>query len=300
MLKTIIIILISIISLVSCQDYVSGTRFNNDYVVVSAVLYGGETISKENPVFIGKTIDVRGGNIFDFFYDDAVVKIIDIETGNMQILDFFVDITQNRPKIGYYDTSENFIIESGKTYKLIAYVNNDSVWATTTVPNPFEIMPNPGFTANPDTIFPKMVYNAIDSRYTVELNVFDENEKVVMEEYYCMEEFKNAYFILDNFWGKQPETESDYESTMTGFPRKRQSFYSFLPRQINSKNIISLPFLKSSFIFYGKHRLTISVIDNNYYSYLYKTQGYFHGGINNGIGYFGSATRQTIYTEVTR
>ena len=55
---------------------------------------------------------------------------------------------------------------------------------------------------------------------------------------------------------------------------------------------------KGAIVFYGRLSITIYNIDDNFYQYLYKPEGYNFGGIQNGIGYFGSVSGSTIYTEV--
>jgi len=142
-----------------------------------------------------------------------------------------------------------------------------------------------------------MIYDDIDNQYPVQISVKEGIETVLYEEYYCLESWYNAYYIQDMFEEK-PETESDYEDSMTGYPRKAISYGRYLPKIVDNEFLIKIPFVKSGFTFYGKHQVTLSLIDNNYFYYLYKTQGYFQGGVNNGIGYFGSASRKKLYTNI--
>ncbi|MCK9328914.1 MAG: hypothetical protein M0Q94_03465 [Candidatus Cloacimonetes bacterium] len=292
-----LVLIFCLMILISCNQNTSGIRFENDYIVVSGMLYGGEYITQENPIFIGKTIDISNGNLLDFYYSDAEVKIIEDSTGKSINLEFFIQNQGNKVLIGYYDPTESFLIDFGKTYNLIAYVNDDSVWASTKIPDDFSILPNEGFTYNPEADFPQMIYDDIDNQYPVQISVKEGIETVLYEEYYCLESWYNAYYIQDMFEEK-PETESDYEDSMTGYPRKAISYGRYLPKIVDNEFLIRIPFVKSGFTFYGKHQVTLSLIDNNYFYYLYKTQGYFQGGVNNGIGYFGSASRKKLYTNI--
>ena len=84
---------------------------------------------------------------------------------------------------------------------------------------------------------------------------------------------------------------------MDGSPRRNTTYETYLP---NDENVFRLRYIQPAFVFYGKHRVSFLSIDDNFYKYLYKSQGYFYGGVTGGIGYFGSASRQTMYTKVTK
>ena len=60
----------------------------------------------------------------------------------------------------------------------------------------------------------------------------------------------------------------------------------------------SVRFFESNLLFFGRYRISVFHVDENYYRYLYKPEGYNFGGVEQGIGYFGSRSGQSIYTRV--
>ncbi|MCL2065454.1 MAG: DUF4249 domain-containing protein [Candidatus Cloacimonetes bacterium] len=289
--------LILCLSLLSCTDFTTGKRFENDYIVIAGLIYDGETISKENPIVIGRSIPVKGGNLSDFFIADATVFIEDIETNERQDLVFFVDLIESF--CGYYDATESFYIKSGKSYKLTAIVDADTIWAVTTVPDSFEILDNEGFSFD-ENYFPEMRQMDIDEHYPLDIKVSKKEIVVIYKEYFCLENWYEAEIILADILGignSYLDSEDDYSNSMDGSPRRNTTYENYLP---NDENVFRLRYIQPAFVFYGKHRVSLMSIDDNFYKYLYKSQGYFYGGVTGGIGYFGSASRQTMYTKVTK
>ena len=299
-MKYILILLLCMI-LFSCTDYTTGRRFQDDYLVIGGMIYAGETITSDNLIVVSRSISLNGGNITDFIVSDAIVFIEDIETKEIQDLSFTADITSR--KFGYYDSSNSFLIESGKTYKLTAIIDQDTVFALTTVPLPFELLENEGYTADVNGSFPIMIHQEIDELYPIEIKVDRQENTVIFLEYYCLEEWNNAIYTIFDYLGfseQIPNTPEDYESTMSGYPRRNTDMDTFFPSNINEEYIIRIPFNQFNFLFYGRYKVTTMKIDENYFKYNYKSQGYFHGGVVGGIGYFGSGSKQTRYTYVVK
>ena len=298
-LITIIALLASIIA---CTDLTSSKRFHKDYIVIAGTIIAGEPIRASNPIFVGKTIGINQGNLADMFIRNAEVFIEEIESEQRQrlfpisfnIIDVF------NVNMGYYDPTGGFIIESGKTYRLTAIVGADTVWAETTVPDAFIVLENSGYTHNPLGTFPRMPHSDIDRLYPIEISVSRQKNTRVFVEYYCLEDWSNAYYVLSDFFGTTPENAADYEHPMNGSPRRMVDFGVYFPNQRDELYVIRKPFNQLHFIFYGRYRVTIKVVDENYYTYWYRTEGFFHGGVNNGIGFFGSASRQILFTEIVR
>ena len=291
-------ILLLCLAVLSCTDFTTGRRFDDEYIVIAGTIYAGETITAENPIVVSRSIPVNGGNITDFLVTNATVFIEDIGTNETQDLSFTVDLIKR--KFGYYDASNSFLIKSGKTYKLTAIVDQDTVFAFTTVPNPFEFLENEGYTVDENDVYPIMIHREIDEHYPIDIKVDNQENTNLFVEYYCMEEWYNAIYTIFDYLGMSeqiPNTPEDYENSMNGYPRRNTDMRTYFP---NNLNIIRIPFNQIHFLFYGRYRVTIMSIDDNYYKYNYKSQGYFHGGINGGIGYFGSAAKEIRYTYVVK
>jgi hypothetical protein len=42
------------------------------------------------------------------------------------------------------------------------------------------------------------------------------------------------------------------------------------------------------------------MLDDNYYSYRSKPEGYYYGGVTNALGCFGSASGGVMYTKIVK
>ena len=286
-----------IIIFTSCMDATSGRRFEKDYIVVAGSIYSGEPIYNY-PLIIGKTSDlVNNLNLLDLVILHADVTIEEVESRDSTVLRF------NLPKRGYVDETKAFIISAGKTYRLTVRIGDDVVWAQTTVPNEFELIDfQDSYTYDSDRLyFPKVIHSEIDLKHPLRMLVPNRRETQIRIEYFCLEEYEDAYIVypFSDYLGDRPENKEDYDGNEydPGF-RKNIEISSLFP---NEENIMTIPFHQLQFRFYGDHKITINIIDENFYKYRYKSQGYFHGGISTGgIGYFGSATSHVVYTRVVR
>ncbi len=83
-------------------------------------------------------------------------------------------------------------------------------------------------------------------------------------------------------------------------PRKMKFWYSYQPSLYEETDmfLITDRGYKASFIFYGRYEIQVYSIDENYYKYLYNTNGFLHGGIENGFGYFGSVSGGKLFTKI--
>ncbi len=97
-----------------------------------------------------------------------------------------------------------------------------------------------------------------------------------------------------------PKDQESYENEMTGSPRRGFGYYQYKPVAEDGGYFVEIGFNQLSYTFYGQYRTTVYSIDDNYYSYLYKYEGYKHGGVHNGYGYFGSANGQQMWSKVIK
>ena len=284
-----------IFTLTSCMDNTSGMRFENDYIVVAGSIYAGEYVVLERPIIIGKTQNLTNVNRFDLIEKYAEVTLEELETNEQVKLEFL--------GMGYIDKNQKLIIKEGKTYRLTVKVDEDEVWAETTVPFDFElidIQDSYTFDSNKNN-FPNIPHSEIDMKHPLKIKVPFRNETRIRVEYYCLEEFENAFFVspFSDYLGAQPNDRAEYEGNDydPGW-RKNIELSSLYP---NEDNIMNLPFHQFQFWFYGNHKITIEIVDENYFRYNYKSQGYFYGGVSKGgIGYFGSAVSKAVYTKVIK
>ena len=141
----------------------------------------------------------------------------------------------------------------------------------------------------------EMIYDTIDSEHPIQIETQDGQVVNLYFEFYCLEEWQDAKYV-HSFGGIEfPDSAEEYENPGDGSPRRTNIFYTFLP---NENNIVNFSFYQYAFVFYGRYRVAVKSIDDNYLQYLYKPEGYNHGGIVGGIGYFGSACSQTMFTKI--
>ncbi|MCD4818786.1 MAG: DUF4249 domain-containing protein [Candidatus Cloacimonetes bacterium] len=301
-----ILILGLVLLLISCDDLTSGKRFTEQYYTLTGLLIEGETVSTENYIFLGRTIEAEGGNLSDIYIDDAQVKLINQTLNDTIFLTFFYEVSIETFKFGYYDAAEQMIINAGHSYRIEAEIpeqdgSNGFVWSETTIPS--EIILNPdndeSFTDNPELIFPTLSYETANTEHPLTIQASSIDVISLLFQFYCLEDYKDAIFVHD-FHGSEehPETPEDYEHPQTGMPRKIKWFFKYQPEFVNNAYYIYDRGYRSNLVFYGRYEIKVLSIDENYYQYLYKVDGYKYGGIQNGYGYFGSASGGKLYTKV--
>ncbi|MBN1327632.1 MAG: DUF4249 family protein [Candidatus Cloacimonetes bacterium] len=303
------IVIMSVILLSGCEQLTSTRRFTEDhYYVVTGKLYENLPVTPERAIFIGKTIPAEGGNLMEMLISDAAVQITDLQSNVVYPLEFVNEINGNSLNIGYYDASETLVPQAQKQYRLEAvFYDNltesiDSLWAVTTVPQPIEIeIDSLVFTADTTlTGWPELVYETANLEHPLTIKAEDGSQQQLYFLFYCLENWQNARYINPFADHDYPDDEEEYEDPTYGYPRKIEYFNLYMP-ELDPEDglyyIIDRSY-KGNFIFYGRYSVTIYNIDDNFYQYLYRPEGYNFGGINNGIGYFGAVSGNTIFTRV--
>jgi len=300
------ILLISVLLLLSsCIDFTSPERFTEESYYLTGILKADKTVDFDNPIIIGKTIPVEGGTFDDLLIIDADVMLYEMNENNV-IIDSTVLIFAANPfeqeQFGYVDINGNITITSEYKYRIEALINTtDLVWAETVIPKTIQVVAdslvatNSGYTTDPNVSeWPIMIFEDIDLEHPIQIITQDNETFNLFAGFYCLEEWNEAEYIFPFGDQNYPEEEEDYESEADGSPRKTTTFYIFQP----TGNLINFSFYQYAFNFYGRYEVTVSSIDDNYLNYLYKPEGYNHGGINGGVGYFGSAVSHVMYTKV--
>ena len=295
--------LTAIFALNSCMDFTSGKRYKEEQIVIAGMILAGESITKENPIFIGQSVSLDNFNPIKLLALNAKVTLTEVSSEGQPITLLFnpdIDLTpKGIRQIGYYDPS-GYIIKSGETYKIEVNIEcHDPVWAITTVPDKFTLLANEGFSPDSTSAFPKIVYDEIEEKYPLKIQVAEAKDTYLYLEIYCLEEWDNAYIVspFSDYIGEKLEKEEDYENSMNGSPRLNRDLSIETP---DSQNVITTVFFQLEFFFYGRYEVRIHVVDDNFYNYRKLSNGYLKGGVNEGIGYFSSGAREIRYTEVIR
>ena len=294
-----IIILLIIIALsFGCDDFTSSERYEDNYYVITGLLYEGYPIQ---PIFIGKTISPFEDEFtnMNIDYAEVIIKEFDGETliDSVQLVYFPLE-----DGIGVYiDPLQTKIISSDYIYRIEAQIGDELVFAETEVPDSIYVLPDEAFTTDSTTVFPQLEYETADSEHPLVIQTIDDEVVNLMFKFYCLEEFEDEPQYIIVFGDHEtPEDEEEYESPNDGFPRRINFFGSYLPvwNEEYQKFLVTESAYSGPIVFYGDYEVTIYSISQNYFNYLYMTDGYTHGGIQNGFGYFGAVSGTTLYTEI--
>jgi hypothetical protein len=315
-MKHILLTILIAVILVGCADSTAPERYSKDqYHFITGTLMAGEPVDLNNPILIGKTLQPDNLDFLNMIETDAQAVIIDLSDSTVYPL-----IPDFDDELGFGYVNENLIPEAGKSYKIFVGITDsilvngvlteqvvDSLWATTTIPNPLSIREDEAFTADTlETGWTNLKWETANQEHPIHL-IFDESadgENVPIKlELYCLEHFTNAYYTDDTFYDEEkPEEEEDYEDPQSGYPRKSGFFVEVQPELEDDSNevVVSLRSYKDNLIFFGRYQIKVNTIDENYYSYLYKPEGYTKGGVHGGFGYFGSGGGEIVYTKVIK
>ncbi len=280
-----------------CDDFTSSERYDEDYYVITGLLYEGYPIQ---PIFIGKTFSPFDDDFTDMNIPDAEVFIKEFNgdtlVDSVQLVYFPLE-----EGIGVYiDPLQTKIISSNYIYRIEAQIEEELVWAETEVPVSIYVLPDEAFTTDSTTVFPQLEYETADSEHPLVIQTIDDEVVNLMFEFYCLLEFEDEPQYIATFGDHEtPEDEEEYED-MNGFPRRVDFYTSYLPvlDPETGQYFVTESAYSGAIVFYGDYEISVYSISQNYFNYLYMTEGYTHGGIQNGFGYFGAVSGISLYTEV--
>jgi len=313
---SILFLLISIF-LTGCSDFVSSDRFTQSHYTLNAILKAGETIGLENPVWVGKSSSLSNLNSAELFVTDATVTITQISPANDTLSFTLVPVIFPMPDsdrtIVFYADPVAHIIQPDFTYRVEVTIPgyNKTIRAETKVPKTAVVFPNfnynppagEGYSFNPaDSTF--IHYPEVDLHYPVTVRVDGAQSVNYMVELYCLEEFSTDLEFTTVFLGQEHPTEelrSNYYQASGETIRRINIMSRFYSKQHTDGNwYVSLTDYRQAFVFYGRYRVTAYVMDDNYYKYTYMPEGYFYGGVQNGLGCFGSVSGGVMYTKIVK
>lgn len=315
-----IMIIAVLFGLAACDNNVSGPRFTGDTYSLSGLLVSGSPVDAEHPVFITKSSSLEDFSFTELFVPNATIRIFEITNGDTTaVLDLepVVDLGQNDnlqiPKIKYLDPSGH-LIQAGIRYRVEANIPgySKSIWAETVVPAQVSLETDfldqnislEGYSLDPATQ-DSIAFEGLDSRYPLAVNTGNYTGNLNMFiEIYCMEEFStDLEWTIPVFGITNPDSSIAWIYNSSGDSMRRISIVAkYVARYFSAQNgnYAMLQDFAQAIAFYGRYRFTVYSVDENYFSYLYKTDGYLNGGVHNALGYFGSASGGKLYTRVVK
>jgi len=290
-MKKIIVIFIAAFVFFTGCDLTAPQRYKEQMSVITGLLHEGQYIDQEHPIFVGKAISATDADYSELFHENAIVMVYEqnfenVNTDSLQLT--FL------PDSGFFDQDNYLLIKSGHYYTIEAVIGNKIISAITFVPQPMSVQYNEFFSEYP-TEAPVMQYQEGDE-FPVQMEFTDFDPVYLFIEFYCMEEFENYKFmddLIDEDFGelKSYEYNELRKNIIMCFE------FNPFPNSYGDPEV-SIELGIDVFIFFGKQRVRIYSIDHNYYNYYYNHEGYKHGGIQNGLGYFGAVSGKTFYTDV--
>lgn len=307
MIKKIIFPIIALfaLSFLYCSDdLTSDKRYKNDtYYFVTGYLRAGKPVTIDYPIRIGRTI--KHSDTLDLrqvmLTENADVKIIDTETG----AEFPLIPTplSSGQFLGYYDPDGALLPEPGKKYKFQAQIDTSIIEGETVIPQQLDYLgPNDVFSADTSDGFPEYEFKNYENNPVIVKalqNQQDDERVTLFFQAYCLEEWQDAEYNedWDFFDEEKPDDKDEYENPISGEPRRIEFMAKYVPEE---NGVIEESGYDAMFVYYGRYKFTVYNIDDNFYNYHYKTEGFNFGGLKNAVGFFGSVNGYELYTKILK
>jgi len=301
-MKNLWLLLASTLFLISCSENTSGMRYENGSHYVSCILKAGAYIDGEQTVKLGKTIDIENAQ-WDMLPDSTasitVKEFYPDSTAGME-----VNLSWNGEMRGYIDENGAMqIIEEHRYVMDITTIDGHILRAETTVPKAIEVLGDSEISLNPawafevvDDNWQELELETADSEHPVQISTQDDEEFNLYTEVWHLEKWEDAEYTYLEDGHEYPDDNEEYMGTTQQYPRRNIGYYMYQPEN----GILNFNSYQGSLMFYGRVVMKVYAIDDNYLSYLYRADGYEYGGIEGGIGVFGSSCGDELYTKVVK
>jgi hypothetical protein len=285
--KSILALLILIVSCLSCEKSTLQAGYDRQ-VAIFGYLWGGENLDEAHAILVTWTQPIS-----DYYdpanavIDNATVRIIHEGSGRSVTL----QPSTSHPGLFFNDS---LLIEYGAAYRLEVDAGETRVSARTTVP------PRMGFYTplNADTL--NWVRPENLGREKPVFLECESLEQIILVDVYCNEEYYNAEYIQPFSENRKfPQSQEEYDGGRDAEPRHIRAFMMYRDLAATAFDGRHVVYWYDALIaFYGSYTLQVLAIDDNYHNYLYREHPERSGGINGGLGVFGSVSGQKYYLMV--
>ena len=286
-LGPVLAVLLVAILLSACGTGSTKPKFDEE-IVLFGYLYVGGTVSDTVAIRLDRTRPV------DEYYDEARAAVLnavvtlraDSSAADRPAEEYTLPMTEP----GVYATT-GVVIREKTTYHLKAIIDGKTVTATTTTPLAFETPREPRVLS-----VGVMSQSAIADSFPIVVACPDP-EQIFLIDVYCLEDWQSARFI-HQFGGNEdtPQSYDEYGGD-SGEPRHIVAYFRLKDiRQSDQGYVVG--FYGDMMWFFGQYLVGVFSLDENYYNYLYRDHPELHGGVNGGIGVFGSACRKQYAVKV--
>ena len=180
------------------------------------------------------------------------------------------------------------VIRPRTTYQLKAQVGGTTIAARTTTPIAFDVLRAP-------RVLPEVMrHAAIADSFPLVVSCSDP-EQVFLVDVYCLEEYQNARYVYRIGTAEHPKDLNEYGGNDRP-PRCIRAYFRLKDLRLEGAGY-PIDFYGDMMAFYGEYQVGVFSIDQNYYGYLYRDHPERNGGIDGGIGVFGSACRRQYHVK---
>ncbi|MDD3051197.1 MAG: hypothetical protein PHR06_08625 [Candidatus Cloacimonetes bacterium] len=290
MLKNIIALILLGVILISC-DLTGPERYKDDMYIITGLLKEGGKIDVKHPIFVGRSATATDSDFSEMYIADAEVYILEYNTEDTKTDSVRLAYVH---ELGYCDPDMTLTIKESFRYLLKAKIGENLIWAETTVPKHVEVSINEGFTDDENAIFPDLKYDknkeiplTISSADNSPVNLFMKNT--------CLEAYANYQLANDDYEDILDELDKyEYE-----YYRKQVVLcFTFQPQTVKNGYQVEFDVILGTYFFYGNYETLLYSVDENFHRYNYMNEGYKYGGVNGGMGYFGSFSGKAFYTNL--
>jgi len=277
-IKNLFILMVALMILISisCDKNPTGPDYQKE-ITIYGYLWGNESLNADRAILVSYTRPVdEKYSLSDAIPQNAVVTLKNESTGEVIQLDDSPD----RP--GFY-FNDSLTIEPKTTYTLTVDADEKTITASTTIPPALILETNLLYDERNHVYRDNLGFNK-----PVTLDCENE-EQIIYVDMYCNESWQNAEYI-DNFGPhEKPEDREQYDQGKNAEPRHIQAFMRLkdLKTEFYPGEYVVF-WYHSMIVFYGSNTMQILAIDDNYHNFLHKEHPELNGGVNGGIGVFGS------------
>jgi hypothetical protein len=274
---------------VACSKNPTSPSYQKE-VSLYGYLWGGQRLSADRALLLTWTRPITDYyNLNDAAIDNAQVLVTEQETGRTFVL-------HNTTAAPAYYYNDSLLVQPGYTYSVTVHAKDRTVTAATRVPQSITLTTSLATDSSnrvrPTNLgYEKPIY--IECR---------DPEQIILVDMFCNEPFDNAEYInpfTDN--NKYPRNQEEYDGGRNAEPRHIRAFmrYQDIAAPLyGGRHVVY--WYASMLVFWGSNTLQVLAVDDNFHRYLYMEHPELNGGVQGGIGLFGSVCGRQYQLEVVK
>jgi hypothetical protein len=278
-----------LVLIAGCSKNPSAPNYQKE-LTVFGYLWGNEHLTADHAIWIAYTepvTDFYDANAAALSHGDVTLR--EQDTGIIHRL-------RERPERPGYFYNDTVLVRPKTSYQLTVMADGKTVTAVTTVP-PVLDMITALRTDSVNVVRPENL-----SRQMPVFLQCENPDQVVLVDMNCTEPYQNAEYIRPFMESQKfPQNREEYDGGANGEPKHITAFARY--KDFTSADYpgqVVIFWYSSMLAFYGSYTMQVMAIDGNFHNYLYKEHPEFEGGIQGGIGVFGSMCGKVFRLRVVK